>query len=317
MNLASLAICVPTYQRNRELGELLSALQSQEAPDEIDVSILVIDNNPGGEAACVVEEARTEAFRYPLRYLHETAPGVTYVRNRALKACAVTDYLAFIDDDELPAPGWIAALWQRHRESGAAVVFGDVIARYEGAPPDWIVEGDFHSKRVWRDGPRDKPGATDNCLIEMAVVRRHGLRFDPALSLIGGEDTLFFDALLLAGERFADAAGAVTYERVPEGRARLDWLMRRWRRTGLTDAMMIARRRAGTGASARAGLDGLVRILAGSGLAGLAWLAGSGRMSAGVARRLYTLQRGLGMIDFACGRQVQEYSRPAGPGATG
>ncbi len=310
--MASLAICVPTYRRNGELAELLSALQAQATPEGAAVSILVIDNNPGGEAEPVVRAAQAEAFRYALDYLHEAAPGVTFVRNRALKATATVDYLAFIDDDELPAPGWIAALWRRNRESGAAVVFGNVIARYEGEPPDWIVEGDFHSKRVSVDGPRDKPGATDNCLIDLDVVRKHGLRFDPALSLVGGEDTLFFDALLLAGESFADAAGAVTYERVPEARASLDWLMTRWRRTGLTDAMMIARRRGGGRLTqVRAGLDGLVRLAVGGGLAGMTWLVGGRTMSAGVARWLFTFQRGRGMLDFAGGRQVQEYARPA------
>ena len=308
--MASLAICVPTYRRNRELEELLSALQEQETPGDATVSILVIDNNPDGEAEPVVRAAQAQAFRYAIDYLHETAPGVTFVRNRALKATAKVDYLAFIDDDELPAPGWIAALWQRNRESGAAVVFGNVIARYEGEPPEWIVEGDFHSKRVSVDGPREKPGATDNCLIDLGVVRNHGLKFDPALSLVGGEDTLFFDALLLAGESFADAAGAVTYERVPEARASLGWLMTRWRRTGLTDAMMIARRRGGRLIQMRAALDGFVRLAAGGGLAGVTWLVGGRTISAGVARWLFTFQRGRGMLDFAFGRQVREYARP-------
>ncbi len=308
--MPSLVICIPTYRRNDELAELLAALQAQTPPDSAQVSILVIDNNPGGDAEPVVREAQTEAFHFPIRYLHETAPGVTFVRNRALKATAESDFIAFIDDDELPAPGWISALWAGRCETGAAVVFGDVIARYEEDAPDWIIAGDFHSKRVMEDGARDTPGATDNCLIDLSVVRHHGLRFDPALSLIGGEDTLFFDALLQAGEKFANAAGAVTYERVPEGRATLAWLVKRWRRTGLTDAMMIARRRgAGPSARMRAALDGLIRVIAGGGLAMLAWCFAGGAVAPSVARRLYTFERGRGMLDFAGGRQVQEYAR--------
>lgn len=305
-----IVICIPTYRRNDELAELLGALQAQAPPDGADVSILVIDNNPGGEAGPVVREAQTEAFRYPILYLLESAPGVTYVRNRALKETTDSDFLAFIDDDELPAPGWIAALWAGRLETGAAVVFGDVIARYEAGAPDWIISGDFHSKRVMEDGPRDTPGATDNCLIDLSAVRRHALRFDPALSLVGGEDTLFFDALLQAGEPFANAAGAVTYERVPPGRATRAWLVTRWRRTGLTDAMMIARRRGGgTPARMRAVFDGLVRVVIGGGLALATWCLAGGAMTPAVARRLYTFERGRGMLDFAGGRQVQEYAR--------
>lgn len=308
-----LVICVPTYRRNAELAELLADLQRQTVPpaDRVETRILVIDNNSEGEARPVVE-----ANSGPLRvdYIHETQPGVTHVRNRALTACALDRFITFIDDDELPDDDWLITLWQRREQSRAAVVFGTVVARYEGAVPAWIAEGDFHSKRVLEDGPRSTPGATDNCLIDLDIVRAHGLRFDPALSLIGGEDTLFFDALLMAGERFEDAAGARTFERIPENRATLSWLRQRWRRTGLTDAMMIARRRgSGTLTVPRAFLDGTVRIGAGSLLVGVAWLAGGGQMSAGLARRLYTLDRGRGMLDFVFGREVREYARPQTP----
>lgn len=314
--MTSLAICIPTYRRNAELEELIAVLQDQAAPQDADVSvrILVIDNNPDGRAKAVTDVWQTRAAVYPVSYVHETAPGVAHVRNRALAetAAAAEDFLAFIDDDELPADSWLATLWRRRVESGAAVVFGNVEALYETAPPAWMGEGDFHSKPVLRDGPRDKPGGTDNCLMDLAVVRRHGLCFDTALSLVGGEDTLFFDALLRHGETFADAAGAKTFERIPDNRATLDWLLKRWRRTGLTDALMIAGRRGG-GAMTRlvAGGEGVIRILIGGGLAGLAWLAKGGRMSAACASRLYTFQRGRGMVDFALGRLVLEYDRPA------
>lgn len=310
--LATLVICVPTFQRNDPLAELLAMLQEQghPAPGQLDVSILVIDNNPDGRARTVAGAADLANAVYPVVYVHEDRPGVAHVRNRALAECSSDDFLAFIDDDELPAPGWLSALWRQKEESGAAAVFGSVEARFEGMPPDWMVRGDFHSKRVDADGPRAKPGGTDNCLIDLSVVRHHRLCFDTKLSLVGGEDTLFFDALLRQGERLADAAGAVTYERVPPGRDTLDWLNRRWRRTGMTDALMIAGRRGGGGLSRlRAGLDGVIRVAAGAGLVSAAWLASGARMSEGVARRLYTFQRGLGMVDYARGRLVLEYDR--------
>ncbi|MEL6568386.1 MAG: glycosyltransferase [Pseudomonadota bacterium] len=310
--MASLVVCIPTFQRNEPLAELLTALQRQShpAPGKLHVRVLVIDNNPDGRANAVVDGLNPDGLVYPVGYAHETRPGVAHVRNRALAECRDDDFLAFIDDDELPADGWLAALWLQKERSGAAAVFGSVEARFEGAPPAWMVEGDFHSKRVDADGPRAKPGGTDNCLIDLSVVRRHGLSFDTALSLVGGEDTLFFDGLLRRGETLADAAGAVTYERVPPGRDTLVWLNKRWRRTGMTDALMIAGRR-GNGALARgrAGLDGAIRVVAGAGLVSAAWLGSGARMSAAVAKRLYTFQRGLGMVDYARGRLVLEYER--------
>lgn len=311
--MSFLAICVPTYQRNQELGELLDALQRQTLPGGgIGVRILVIDNNPDGRAIEVVNTWTGESVMYPIGYVHETEPGVVHVRNRALSETRGDDFLVFIDDDELPAENWLAELCQRRAETHAAAVFGTVEALYEGAaPPVWMREGDFHSKLVLENGLREKPGGTDNCLIDLAAVRRHDLTFDPRLSLVGGEDTLFFDALLRRGEILANAADAKTFERIPENRATLGWLMKRWRRTGMTDALMIASRRGGgPAARLRAGLEGVVRILAGGGLAGLSWLGSGARMSPGVARRLYTFQRGRGMVDFALGRLVLEYERP-------
>lgn len=310
--MVSLVIAVPTFQRNDPLRELLSALQQQAHPalGKVHVSILVIDNNPDGRARSVIDSIDHSKTVYPVNYVYEEAPGVAHVRNRALAECVANDFLAFIDDDELPAPGWLTALWQQKEKSGAAAVFGSVEAQFEGTPPSWIVRGDFHSKRVEIDGPRAKPGGTDNCLIDLNAVRRHDLSFDTKLSLVGGEDTLFFDTLLRRGERLANAARAVTYERVPPGRDTLDWLNRRWRRTGMTDALMIAGHRGG-GAKARfrAGVDGAIRITAGAGLVSAAWIASGARMSEGVARRLYTFQRGLGMMDYARGRLVMEYGR--------
>lgn len=310
--MTSLAICIPTYKRNRELAELLDALAAQAFPprEKARVRVLVIDNNPGMDAAPVVTEAAARHPGLAVSHVHEAQPGVTFVRNRALAETRSDDLLVFIDDDELPDAGWLLALWTRWCQSGAAVVFGTVEALYETSPPAWLEAGDFHSKRVLADGPRAKPGATDNCLIDLSVVRRHGLEFDPALSLIGGEDTLFFDALLLKGERFENAASARTFERIPESRATLDWLLTRWRRTGLTDAMMLARRRGGRGATRwLAGLEGCIRIAGGGALAGLSHLLAGGRMHPRTARRLYTYQRGLGMIDYFAGRDVKEYGR--------
>ncbi|MEM9740479.1 MAG: glycosyltransferase family 2 protein [Pseudomonadota bacterium] len=313
--MASLVICIPTFQRNEPLGQLLDFLQEQAhpAPGALSVRILVIDNNPDARARRVVDFRESTSLPYRIGYVHENRPGVAHVRNRALSECKKDDFLAFIDDDEFPAPGWLAALWKRREHTQAAAVFGSVEALFEGKPPAWMLEGDFHSKKVERDGPRFKPGGTDNCLIDLAVVRELGLTFDTSLSLVGGEDTLFFDGLLQAGRALADAAGAVTYERVPPGRDTLDWLNRRWRRTGMTDALMIAGHRGGGGISRiRAGLDGVVRVGAGCGLVALAWLASGARMSASVARRLYTFQRGLGMVDYARGRLVLEYERGEG-----
>jgi len=307
--MPSLTICIPTYKRNLQLKALLAELQDQAIPSAVEASILVIDNNPDGRARPIAETAAGASPEIPIRYVHETRPGVAHVRNAALDQCAARDFLVFIDDDETPATGWLGALYAQVVATNAAAVFGSVEARYAEGAADWLLRGDFHSKRVETTGMRHKPGATDNCLIDLAVVRALGLRFDPALSTVGGEDTLFFDSMLQQGAELAQTEAAVTFECVPADRANLDWLLTRWRRTGFTDALMIAKRRGGSLTRLRAGIDGLLRIGAGSGLTAAAWLVSGFRMHERVARALYTYQRGRGMMDYVRDRTIEEYGR--------
>lgn len=315
--MKSLVICVPTYDRNASLGALLEAFNELELPprDAVSVSVLVIDNNRDGRAETVVRAAQADAPALPIRYVHEPRPGVSHVRNRALETCAEEDLIAFIDDDELPHPGWIAGLWDRWRLTGAGAVFGPVKAVYPNGTPNWVLSGDFHSIPIDRDGPRRITGATCNCLIHVPTVRELGLRFDPSLSMVGGEDTLFFDMLLQCGGRLENTTRAVTFEIVPLARTELAWLKRRWRRGGLTDALMFARRGGLRHPRLSALGQGVARIVAGGGLLVLTWLLALGRMTPGVARRIYTVQRGRGMIDFAFDRRLEEYARPANAGA--
>ncbi len=309
-----ISICIPTYQRNDDLARLIGQLQAQDGLSEsADIDILIVDNNPDGRAREVAEHFAGAPVRFAVNYVHETRPGVSHARNRALDTCRASDLVAFIDDDELPAARWLAELVAMRQQTGADAVFGSVEAAYPPGTPHWMVRGNYHAILIDRDGPREKPGISGNCLIDRARVDQLDLRFDPRLTLVGGEDTLFFDTLLQAGARFADASRAVTYEQVPEARARLDWLRKRWRRTGLTDALVKAQRRGG-GPSAQwlAGFDGFLRVVTGGPLAAFSWLIGGTRMSKRVAGFLFTFERGLGMIEFARGRMIEEYSRPAG-----
>lgn len=306
--LSDVVVCIPTYQRNDELRALLEALQDQGVPEEYRLSVLVIDNNPDGRARAVVDAVSAAGGPVPVDYRHETRPGVSHVRNTALDACREASAIAFIDDDELPGEGWVRRLVERRDETGAIAVFGPAIADYVEGTPDWFRQGDFMSRRIERDGPRRRVGPTCNVLLDMPAVTREGVRFEEAFSTTGGEDTLFFHALLRRGHVFADAADAVTYEVVPLSRARLDWLARRHRRAGFTDAVMWARDRAGQPVRLRAIADGVVRVAVAAPVAGLSWALAGFRLDARTARWIIRMQRGRGMIDFAFDRRIEAYA---------
>ena len=178
-----------------------------------DVEVLVIDNDAQGtgrEAALAAAadagvpvrssaEAPEEPGGVGLRYVVEERPGVAAVRNRALDETGGRDLLVFIDDDEEPEPGWLAALVGLWASTGCQAVAGPVIPVYEVEPEAWVRQGEFFVRRTWPTGTV-RPVAASNCLLlDLGFVRRAGLRFDEAFGATGGEDTLFTRRLSAAG----------------------------------------------------------------------------------------------------------------------
>ena len=67
------------------------------------------------------------------RYVHEPRPGISHARNRGV-AEAKGDFVAFIDDDELPAPNWLESLLLTQRTYRADVVLGPVRPVFDRPP---------------------------------------------------------------------------------------------------------------------------------------------------------------------------------------
>ncbi|MCA8901914.1 MAG: glycosyltransferase family 2 protein [Hyphomonas sp.] len=302
-------VAAPTHKRNDLLDGLLKSLNALTIPEGTDVEFLIIDNDPAEGARPVVARWQ-ETFALPLRYETERQPGVTHVRNKALDLAEGFDFLAFIDDDEFADAGWLAALLARYDATGAAAVFGPVDPIYPNTAPGWMRDWAVHGTHIPADEDQLKPGATCNCLIDLKTVRDTGLRFETRMSLTGGEDTLFFTRFLDAGYRLTRAKDARVFEHVPEGRATPNWLMRRWYRTGITDALIAGRDMSPAKARLRGLVHGIVRVAAGSAAVALVAIATLGNPRQ-VLARCYTVCRGAGMISFAFGKQYEEYGRKA------
>ncbi|GIW57023.1 MAG: hypothetical protein KatS3mg082_3427 [Nitrospiraceae bacterium] len=123
----SLVLCICTCDRPAGLERVLRAVDGLEWPEgEMpSFAVVVVDNLPDGRARDVVERLRP-SFRWPLHFVEEPEPGWTVARNRAVaEALALgAEFVAFVDDDDLPRPDWLWWLWERQRETGADIVFG-------------------------------------------------------------------------------------------------------------------------------------------------------------------------------------------------
>lgn len=343
-----LTIAMLTYRRNNYLAQVIPELLAQ-ADDVCDAqttaSVLIVDNDPQAGARAVVEAARAalageqpqtaeppeqavlsepsgsaDSDKATLRlvYVHEPEPGIVAGRNRALSQAHGSDALIFIDDDEIPSPGWLKALVSTWRAQGCAAVTGPTPPTFEVDPSAWVVASGAFDSWEAADGAQVRSADTGNLLLDLAVVEDLGLRFDPRYGLTGGEDSLFTRQLTRAGGVIRFAAGAVVTKRVPAARARRTWVLERSLRSGSS----WARVRIDTAGPADGGASGRLarlRLRLGYGAKGLA-KAGIDGARAGVARirgdvpaqaRYEVSSRGgLGMVVGALGVQVREYGRP-------
>lgn len=305
-------VALLTYRRPHELHRGLSLvleqvrrLNAREQPS-VTATVLVVDNDPQGSAHSVVEAVDTDLVRYVL----ESTPGISAARNRALDESGDVAALVFIDDDESPRDGWLSALIDTWLDTQAAAVMGPVHFPVPDDVDPWIVAGGFFDRRRMATGTEIAVAAAGNLLLDLAQVRRLGVRFDPRLGLSGGEDTLFSKQLTRRGGRIVWCDEAVADHDVAAQRTTRRWVLKRAWRSGnsaaIADLYQAQGRVEAARARARALSHGTIRVLAGSLRAGLGIATRSTRHEAAGLR---TVQRGRGMLAGTRGVRYQEYAR--------
>ncbi|MCX7646481.1 MAG: glycosyltransferase [Rhodobacteraceae bacterium] len=303
-------IGLPTCRRAALAAALASLARLDPVP--CPVRVVVADNDEAPSARVLVEAAAA-GHPLPVAYLHAPARNISVARNAILAAArgAGARFLAWLDDDETAAPGWLAALLARQAETGAAAVLGPVRGRYGPGAPDWMRRGALHDTRpVTGRGGQVLYGYTSNALIDLAHPALRGLGFDPALGRTGGEDTAFFKAVTEAGGAIAFAPAALVEEAVPPERARLGWLLTRRYRIGQTHARLFA---PSGGSARRLGAAGVsaAKALACLGMAGLCAFDRLGRNRALIRGALHA-----GVLAELAGlARVEPYGRPPEPAA--
>ena len=118
------SVIVPTRDRPGQLGDCLDALGAQSmAPDAFEV--IVVDDGSRDEMA-----PRLSRWTGRLTIRHVRTPGIgpAAARNAGI-ALASGAWLAFTDDDCLPAPGWLDAMRRARRRHPSALVGGPTANR--------------------------------------------------------------------------------------------------------------------------------------------------------------------------------------------
>ncbi|HUJ94104.1 MAG TPA: glycosyltransferase [Terriglobales bacterium] len=224
------AICICTFRRQKLLRELLGGVtqltfRKVQRPQ---MQIVVVDND---QLASAREVCDTASVPWPVRYAVEPECGITHARNRAIAEAGPVDFIAFIDDDEIPSAQWLDELLWTQAEFSADVVSGPVSPRFAQEVADWVKSGGFFDARVSATGTPRKTCACNNVLVATHVFTRVP-KFDDVFALAGAEDTDFFLRAHQAGYNIVWSQEAVVYEGVSPRRGTVAWLLRREYQTG-------------------------------------------------------------------------------------
>ena len=241
-----ISVIICTYNRSALLERALRAFRDQApAPS---AEIVVVDNNSSDDTAEVTRRyAENLRAIVPVIYVHEPTQGLSRARNAGIEA-ARGEILAFLDDDAVPSPGWLAAVadvFSAHPDAAAAG--GPIEPEFEIPRPDWLgpaLEG-YYSILDLGPETRAFPRKHIPFGANMALRRTSlgDLRFSEALgrkgaSLESDEERALFRQLRADGGQIVYAPPMRVRHFVPRERLSVDWLLARSAGGGVSRARL-------------------------------------------------------------------------------
>lgn len=223
--LKHISVCVCAYKRPDFLKRLLKELDSQDTNGLFTYSVVVADNDRLRSSEAIVSQFAASS-PLPVTYCMEPQQNIALARNKAVEN-ADGDFIAFIDDDEVPAARWLLNLFRACEEYNVDGVLGPVIPQFNEQPPKWVIKGKFYHRPVYPTGVvvEWSKGRTGNLLFRKRILASTAQAFKPEFR--AGEDQDFFRRMIEAGHTFIWSDDAVVYETVPRARWKPSIMFRR------------------------------------------------------------------------------------------
>jgi len=240
------AIC--THNRAALLPAAIESLLTQNLPP-MDYEVLVIDNASTDETPHVIRRYLTASDRVTLRSAVQPILGLSHARNLAVEMAA-GEVIAFLDNDAVANPDWLAALldaYDLHPDAWA--VGGKVLPLWEGKRPLWLTDDLLPQLSMLDLGDVIRPltegeelfGVNFSCrrpaFDEIGLFRsdlgRQGVR------LLGSEESEFQRRILQRGQAIIYAPHAVVIHRVEAERLQQRYFIRLAYHKGRTSARLM------------------------------------------------------------------------------
>lgn len=223
-------ICILTFKRPALLQSLLNGIAQLHSKPNIRRRLIIVDNDATKSASPVVEAMRNN-HDFEIIYDVEPIQNIALARNRCLSH-VTSEYLVFIDDDEVPRPEWLTAIIEATVKHQADVVFGPVVPNLPGNVPPWISKSIFFNRPRYQTGHKLNEGGVGNTLFRSEIFMMQNFRFNPDFGCTGGEDSELFYRLSLSGKKMIWCDEAVVYENIEEYRLCVKWIIARSFRCG-------------------------------------------------------------------------------------
>jgi glycosyltransferase involved in cell wall biosynthesis len=207
------------------LIKLLDKLQVQKTNGVFTYSIVVVDNDLEQSAKTVVASS-TNRSSIAVEYYVEPKKHIALARNRAI-ANSRGDFVAFIDDDEIPIDSWLYDLFTVCGKYNAEGVLGPVKPVFETEPPNWIIKAQLFERPCYKTGTvlQWRNTRTGNVLLRKSILGDNNHWFSPEFR--HSEDQDFFRRMMAQGHSFVWCDEAIVYETQTSDRFRIGYFIKR------------------------------------------------------------------------------------------
>jgi glycosyltransferase involved in cell wall biosynthesis len=229
-------ICIPTFRRPGGLKRTLESLAAQVGTDRF--AVVVVENDAERLEGKVVADAIFASHSLAGFCVVERNQGNCSAINTAFRTARErfpsAEFFLMIDDDEEAAPTWLAEMIGAAHSSGADLVGGPVVRRFDNGTPASLQKHPLFYSTIGKSGETASLHGTGNCLVRSRVLEALGEpTLDPRFNFLGGGDMDFFTRCRVAGFKSHWNENAIVSETVPIQRMKTKWVLARSITTGV------------------------------------------------------------------------------------